>query len=173
MANVLPERAKKTMLREFATRFAIAGAVMLMGTAFIAFLALLPTEIVLQLDTASLQHISAASASPGQINADHATLADAASLVSTVLPFTNATSTGLEALRYALADKTPGISISSISYIPGSGTLSLTGSIMPGGSISGFQSALKADTHFTNVEIPVGTLVGSAKEFTVTLTGNF
>lgn len=173
MANVLPEKTRKNILREELARFVLASSLVLLLLAFIAFLSLLPAEIALQIEDSALAKTKASTPAADQINGDHLTLAEAQSFVSTALPYLAATSTGFDAIRAAIVDRPQGISITLISYIPGSKTITLSGAAAASADIASYQSALKSDAHFTDAQIPVGALVSGDRQFSVTLSGNF
>lgn len=161
------------ILREDMARFVLTGSLILLLLAFVAFLSLLPAEIALQIEAASLEKTRANAPSSDQINNDRETLADAGSYVRTLLPFTTASSTGFEAIGSAIADRPKGIALHVISYSPGTKTITISGVALASADIAAYQSALKADAHFSSVQIPVGALVGGDKQFSVTLSGDF
>jgi hypothetical protein len=170
MSNILPEHARKKVGRDNAARLVLAVSLVSLAISFVAFLALLPVEIALQIEGRTVARIQQG-APPGQeVNADATALTDMQSLLNIIGPYAATSSAPLSAIRAAIDDRPAGTLITAISYDASSKNITVTGQ---GSNVSAYATALREDGRFTGVQIPVGALVGGNKLFTVTLTGNF
>lgn len=170
MTNVLPAQTQKKIRREHLARFTIAASLISLVVSFVAFLSLIPSEIALQIESRTLAAIEQSSPAAQEVAADRSALARTQSLVVTAQPYLATSTAALDAISAALSARPAGTTISSLSYLVGSKTISITGQ---GTGVNAYGAALRADKTFTAVQIPVGVLVGTDKRFTITLTGNF
>ena len=170
MANVLPEQVQRKVSREYLARFVIALSLVSLAISFIAFLSLLPVEVALQMESASLATLEANAPQSEAAAADKTALTHTQAILNVVGPYVSTSSAMLDAIRASVADRPAGLTISSLSYAAGSKTISLVGL---GTSVNEFNANLKADPHFTAVQVPINALVGNSKQFTLTLTGDF
>lgn len=170
MANVLPEHVQKKVGRAYLARFVIALSLVSLAVSFIAFLSLLPVEVALQMESASLTSLESSTPQSEEAATDQAALTHTQDIIRVIGPYVATSSTVLDAIRAAIADRPAGLTISSLSYAAGSKTINLVGL---GSAVSDFNANLRADPHFTDVQVPVNALVGNSKQFTLTLVGNF
>lgn len=175
MANVLPEPAQKKIEREYLARFVLAGAVTALVCAFIAFLTLLPSEIAIQIQDSSMRSAASTPAPPaGQTAADRADVEAAQQLLLQLTPISAASSSALDMVKAAIADRPAGISINAISSTPAVKQLALSGNASSLDAINAYRTALQADKHFTAVNVPVSALVGSeVGQFTISLVTSY
>jgi len=171
MANVLPFEEKKRLSRRMFARFIFVLSLTLILGAVIASLALLPA--ILQVRIAQEALTSPENEVARTARDDQAKGARAQILMDALSPIVLATSTpATEALDAALALKPASVSISNISYGPGS--IQLSGVSNNRQAVNAFRDALEKDSHFKTVAVPVAALVGTQDgRFTMTLTGNY
>lgn len=154
-------------------RFALAGSIAAFLIAGIVILILVSIEAAIRLEALPLSNLERnASSEAAQETADRATLSDAAKILTAMASYDATSSPALEAIAALVGDRTAGVTLTSISYNSGSKSIQLAGS-GPAGAARAYSDALKADTHFESVQVPVGALVSDARQFTITLTGNF
>lgn len=154
----------------FVARAAIAASIVSLAVSFVAFLALLPAEVAIQVESRAFSSIEQNAPPQQEVAKDRTTLSGSQQLLNVLGPYVSTSSAALDAMRAVVGDRPPGLVITSLSYVAGSKTITVVGQ---GSTVSSFGTELQADPHFTGVNIPVGVLVGSNKKFSITLTGNF
>ncbi len=171
MSNVIPQEGREAVASMYRARFIMAGSLVMLATAFIAGLSLLPSYLALNTIPTSTTASSASSAS----SEDRAAVAQAQALLAGIAPILAATTSPTDAVSLALGLKGPGIVINHIAFTSGSpDALVISGSAGTPAEIDAYRKALAAESLFTNVSIPVGDLIGrQGGNFTVTLQGIF
>lgn len=167
MSNVLPETSEVRVWHLYRARFIIAGSILALLVALLAFLLLLPSYLALQANEATLPRATTSVTLPKE----QADIARTQSILSTLQPLMAATTSPSEALASALALRPHGVVVDGITYNPG--LLLITG-VSARDAINTYKKALLGDSHFKSVFVPVEDLAGAGGgRFSVTLSGNF
>ncbi len=174
MANVIPEKMRHDIARFERARFILVGAAAALICAGIAFVLLIPSFLMVVIDTGQATPDSTIVSSKQQTS-DAGALAHTNALLAVLAPIAQTGSTPTAIIADALALRPAGVRIDQIMYHAGSpSTLMLTGAADTSGEINVYQTTLSADPHFTSVSIPVGALVGAdGGRFSITLAGAF
>jgi Tfp pilus assembly protein PilN len=166
MSNLLPPQAQKRMRAQFRARFLLVFSLVLLISAILFALALLPAEASL-LSFAS-PDVQQNAQNNTTLAADSAALVHTKALLAQLAPM-NATSS-LDALAAALSQTGPGITIDDIEYSVSGQTISLAGHAQTPDEVNTFNEALQSDLRFGNVSVPVSALLGSQDgSFTITM----
>lgn len=173
MSNLLPPTAKKTIWREYRSRFLVVGSLAGLVCAAVAFLALSPSYLVLRTQEVA-PPVIADSSGPGALAQDRATISRTQALISVLSPLTG-TSTPTDVIASALALRPAGVRVNHITVSAGdSGSIVLGGVAVNSAAISAYQSALRGTGRFSSVSVPVSDLAGTENgDFTITLSGAF
>ena len=173
MANVLPPDEKKAADTRVRGRFILVAALMLLLSASISVLAMLPSFVTLHAANTALEESAQKIEKATKDDKDIATQAQV--LSRALLPLASATTSPNEALAAALSLKPAGISIVTITYLTGAqGSLVLSGDAVNREAVNQYRDALSNSHMFTRVFIPVGALVGAQEgRVTITLNGAF
>ena len=168
------------MWRWYRGRFVGALALALLITAGVAYLLFAPAYIML---TAPVGDASVSSASD-QDRAMMQNMQRTAAIVTSVGVVATSSQALFAAISAALAPRPSGIAVTGVQYLASAassqagkhtlGSLVITGHAATPDRVNAYASALRADTHFTAVSVPIGASAGSADgSFTMTLTGTF
>jgi len=161
MANLLPEQEMRAMKGEFRDRFAMAGALMLLGTALLAGLMLLPSYLVLvAVEPADQSAVQRAKDNKQSLQ----DITRAQNLMKEMTTILHATTSPSIAIARVVALRPKGITMTSISYSMGSPAhIDLSGIGANRDVINAYRDALLKDPKFLSVSIPVSALVGSVE----------
>jgi energy-coupling factor transporter transmembrane protein EcfT len=171
MANVIPREGLSKMQKRNTARFLLIGALMIGGAAVIAILAILPAYVSVRVARAALDSTNQGVGTES-LGEDQAAAVRTQGLITNLSPIANATTSPVDALMTALAQKPAGISITTFTYTSGTKTLLLTGTSQQREAVNAFRDALEASGRFGSVAVPVAALVGAQEgRFTVTLGG--
>lgn len=169
MANVLPIKEKKRVLRSLRSRFVVTAAIVLMVGALIASAALVPAIISVLSAMSGLPSDAELSETARDDQTKHAR---ALALVTALNPVVLATTTPSASVTAALSVRPKGVSVTSVSY--SKGKILISGSSSNRQAVNDYREALEADPRFTSVTVPVAALVGTQEgRFTMTLAGQF
>jgi Tfp pilus assembly protein PilN len=169
MANVLPQKEKKRILREVRSRFILTLALVLLVGALVASASMLPAWISVRIALNGISHDSEMSQTVREDQAKHAR---ALALVNVLNPLLLSTTTPSGGLIAALTAKPAGMSITGINYTKGQ--LVLTGVSRDRQALNEYRETLEDEALFTSVNVPVAALVGTQDgRFTITLLGQF
>lgn len=170
MSNLLPSDLRMNAWRTTRSRMLIATASLLLVTAAIAAIALLPSLLVFAV-TRSDSGVSTRSQESAQ---DTQSLADAQILVAQLSPIL-ATSTPARITADVIAVRPKGVSIEHVVYSGGTpARLVVSGTATNRDAVNEYRATLSTDTRFTSVTVPINALVGSSdNSFSLTLTGAF
>jgi hypothetical protein len=174
MSNVLPAEKRKAVWRLYRSHFIIVGSTIALLCALAAFVALLPSYLVLRIDEtnpAALQQTGQAAAGTKE---DRAAVAYAQAFIATLSPVLS-TSTPTDAVQAALAARPRDVAVDHITLTSGPpGTLIISGKASRAEEISVYQNALRGTGRFSSVSVPVSDLAGTDNgQFTATLSGSF
>ena len=153
------------------SRMIISVSLALSFCAALASVSLVPTLFVYKTATADLSARTAALGAPAGGSADIAAAqATAAQIALLARP---ATST--ETMRGIISMRPAGIALSALSYTAGRpSTISLSGTAASPDALDAYRAALRSDTRFSSVSVPIGALIGSKDgSFTITISGAF
>ena len=168
MANVLPPTAQKKLWRMYRARFIIVFSIMLATLALLAGLLIGPSYLALRIAAPPQQNTPVEG--KGGATGDAVAIARTQAIALALTPLLSATTSPSSAIVAALSNRRAGIVIGYITYSADTGQLTLTGTA-PRDAINAYRDALKADTRFSSVSVPVSALVGTEDgRFSVTLT---
>ena len=124
MSNVLPKEALQAEWRTFRSRAVLVGALVLLGTAALSGLALLPAHVVLEVEkTTAAENSVAESAAPSdadqQAKSERSDVARTRALLDGITPVVSATSSPTEVISAALAVRPSGVRIERITLVSG------------------------------------------------------
>ncbi|MDO8481857.1 MAG: hypothetical protein Q7S75_02125 [bacterium] len=179
MANVLPNETTKFVWEGYRGRLILVGSLVFLGMAILAGIALLPAYVVLQVEKSSQAKLAAiVSTQPEpnpQIQTERDDIIRTQTLIAKITPIVSATSSPTESIKYALALRPKGVTVTNINFTSGpQWSVTITGDSAGREHINQYREALSNDGHFQSVSVPVGALVGSNDgRFTITLTGTF
>lgn len=171
MSNVLPPEYIQQELARARARYVRTTGRLLLISAVVAFIALIPAYMSVRLARNALEQevgiTEDADTKAAQLEASRAQ-----AIITALKPVAMATSSPSSALQAALSVKPAGISIKVITY--GKGTLTLTAAGVNREVINDYRDALDAHPLFSSVVIPVAALVGAQEgKLTITLKGAF
>ncbi len=172
MSNLLPEKNRQSIRREYLARFILAGSFLAIGLAFFAILALSPSYGVLYMTRPAT---IAQATQIKESKTEELDVARAQSLLIQLGPAASATSTVSRAIEIALSGRPAGVHIDTISYKAGAdSTILLSGVADTRGVLDKYRTTLQADSRFSSINLPVGDLIGiKGGRFTITLAGKF
>ncbi len=163
--NLLPPDAQKKIRRDIRARFLLAFSLVLLTSALLSALALVPAEVALAFFSPPATRTTPQTADVSQ---DAAIIKQTKGLVAVMQPFTATTS--LDNLVAALSQVGVGITVSDISYSVSGHSLTLAGHAQTPSDVNTFRQNLQSDLRFTNVSVPVSALLGSqAGDYTITM----
>ncbi len=169
MTNVLPLPAQKSLWGMHRARFLIVLSLVLIVLAVLAFVALLPSFVALESNTLSAAELD----KQGVSAADSLkSMQKSQLLLTTVSPLIYSTSTPTAAMTKIIELRPKGATIQKIRYSGSSRTIQVAGSANRE-ALTAYRTALESDGMFTTVSVPVGALVGSSGQFSITLGGKF
>lgn len=152
----------------YRARFIIVFSALLSTLALFAALLIAPSYLALRIAAPPQQSAPAAGAK-GTTN-DAVSIARTQATVIALTPLLAATTSPSSAIAAALSDRPAKVVIEHITYAADARELTLNGAASRD-ALSGYRDALKADTHFSSVSVPVSALVGTeGGRFSVTLT---
>ncbi len=171
MANILPTELRKRNARLERARLTIAGSMVAIVAAALSMLAFVPASIAIREGMDTIQN-SAVASSTNPTTAQTASLTSAQNVLTQITPLLTATTSPTDAITAALSLRPAGISVTGITYAPGS--LMLVGTAQAESDIDSYRTALAHDPHFTTVSVPVSVLFGeNGGSFSVKLSGAF
>lgn len=171
MSNVIPQEGRDAVRSMYRARFVIAGGLVMIATAFLASLSILPSYLAL--------HAVAppANAQPPSVSgeSDRAKIGRTQVLLSALGPLVAATTSPTQAISLALGLRGGGVRIDHITFTSGDpDVITISGSAETPAKIDAYRKGLAAQAIFKNVSVPVGDLVGAqGGRFSMTLQGNF
>ncbi|HUO50436.1 MAG TPA: hypothetical protein VMU25_02640 [Candidatus Paceibacterota bacterium] len=166
MSNLLPPQSQKHMRIEYRARFLLVAALVILGCAALALLALVPAEIaVVKLPSPE----ATSTQSTTDAKADRAVLAQAQGLLHILGPI--AATPSFDPIADVLSERGSGITIRALSYSIANHTIVLLGSADSPDHLNAFRAVLQADSHFSNVSVPVNALLGTEQNggFTISM----
>jgi hypothetical protein len=168
MTNLLPPEEQHRIEVMYLGRFIFVGGLVLMVSAIIAAILLAPNFVILASSQAALERrvISPVSASS---SIEKSQLLRAKTLLDVLSTTTVIARAPSKAITRVLSYKPAGVTISHIIYTTGSIILQGTAGHA---AVDAYHHALSADPTFTNITVPVGSLVGNAQDFSITIIGN-
>ena len=172
MTNLLPPEELQNVRNFYRARFLTVGSFVATACALIALIALVPSFLIVWIDSSSQRVVPVVSANRELDQTEYRKTQDRIKQLALVV---HATSSSMQIVMRAVNARPKGISIDRISYSTGKGGAPLV--ILAGVSarreaINAYYDTLKSDGTFKNVVIPVEDLVGTnGSRFTVTLTG--
>ena len=176
MSNVLPKEALQAEWNKFRNRAVLVGALVLLGTAALSALTLLPAHVALEVEkTIAAGDSAAESAAPSgadqQAKSERSDVARARALLDGITPVVSATSSPTEVISAALAVRPSGVRIERITLVSGDKrTITIDGVSRGREDINQYKEALSKSGRFKSVSVPVGALVGAeGGKFTITL----
>ncbi len=167
MSNVLPNSSQKAVWHEYRARFVLVGSIV---ASLVALVALVPSYLALRVDEGSLVP---ATSTPSAAQ-DGIAMAHLKVLVTTLSPLA-ASSSPVDAMTAALANKPAGIVITHLTYTAGSpASLVLSGTASDTQTLNAYQMALRANSRFTAASVPIDQLAGAGNgQFTLTVSGTY
>jgi|SRR3989338_168116 len=178
MSNVLPKETLQAEWSKFRNRAVLVGALVLLGTAALSGLALLPAHIALEVEkTIAAGDDDAKSAASSdadqQTKNERSDIVRARALLDSITPVVSVTSSPTEVINAALAVRPSGVRIERITLVFGDTTTTTIDGISQGReNINQYKEALSKSGKFKSVSVPVGALVGAeGGRFTITLSG--
>ena len=171
MANILPPDRLKHLRKGQRARLLFAVGAVTTTLGLIALIALLPSFLAVRLGP----HASSVENNIQTATSTRA-VSEAQNLVTVLQPLLATTTTSVEAMRIAIAQKPSGIQIDRIEYSrsAGLGTIVLGVTARSASDIDAYRTRLTADGHFTQVSVPVSALAGASNgRFAITLSGRF
>lgn len=169
MANVLPPAQQKQIVRMYLARLLLALACALLFLASIFQVALVPSYLALAFASPPIPHIPQGGTAAG----DPLAVVRAQTLLNTIAPVVNASSSPSMIAAAALSDMPAGVTIQHVSVSSGTDASAATAMIVGAATrenVEAYRSALTKDPLFSSVTVPVSALVGSdAGHFTITL----
>jgi hypothetical protein len=174
MANVIPKDMRQGTWAHAGARFATVGGVVLLTTALVAGLALLPSYIFLTVGT-NTPVVENPTPVKNTGLTDRIGLDRTMGILQQLSPLIVATSTPSMAIARAIELRPLGIRINHMSYTAGTpSTLLLVGSTESNTALSAYRTALLSDARFVTVQVPVEALVGPVSgDFSITISGKF
>lgn len=170
MSNVLPLKHRKIEVGRVWTRFLFVGALIFVGGAVVAMLALLPALISVRVARANIETADATYSASSDQSAAKRTHA----LLGVLGPIVAATSSPTDTLVTVLARKPADVSLETITYAGDRSSIVLSGVSKRREGVSEYRDALEEMGRFSSVAVPVAALVGTQEgKFTITLTGTF
>ncbi|MEN9413469.1 MAG: hypothetical protein RLZZ342_556 [Candidatus Parcubacteria bacterium] len=171
MSNLLPIQERRGAWSAVRARGLLAFGIFLILSALCGALALAPSVAVVH--GALAQETRDAAAAPNRAEDTQALIEAQALLVQ--LAGVQSTSTPASTIVDVLAKRSPGMTISHITFTAGTfPTLSFVGSALKGDDINTFRAAVSKDSRFSNVAVPISALVGAGDgDFTMTINGAF
>ncbi|RJQ33555.1 hypothetical protein C4568_04460 [Candidatus Parcubacteria bacterium] len=172
MSNVLPPENQKRILASQRTRFIFVFAEVAIVVAFVFYIMLLPSTLMLAYTGNKTEEDPTATSTAAAYNTTLREAKLSIMQLDTVLKATTTPSTIVDAV---LAAKPEGIAIDTMMYTKGSpGKMVVGGHAARPDLIQAFRTALDADTRFDSVNIPVSAVFGSdTGAFTITISGTF
>jgi hypothetical protein len=166
MSNVLPTAQKKIEVRRFRLRILAMGAAVIALGGVVASLSLLPALISIRIAESSVtSSVAEASAKEDQAQAFRAQ-----NIIDATMPLATATTSPMDILFFALAEKPVGVSVTGMTVSKES--IMLSGESGSRVAINMYRDALDASGRFGSVVVPVSALVGTQDgRFTITLSG--
>lgn len=178
MSNVLPKETLRIEWGRFRNRLVLVGALVLLGTAALSALALLPSHVALQVESQNpeqkgIDGSGAVTDANSREKSERNDIARAQALIESVLPLVSSTSSPSEAIRAALALRPIGVRVDHISFVSGeNATIAIYGISQGRENIHQYREALSNSGRFKSATVPVGALVGTdGGKFTITLSG--
>ena len=169
MANILPPDRLKALRKAQRARLLFATGCVGIVTGSMAFAALLPSFLAVRLEPHATQ-VEKDLKNATSTNA----LIEAQNLITILEPLAASTTTSMEIVRSAIADRPASVHIDHIEYTRSASgsTLVLSGTTGVASDIEIYRTHLVGSGHFTQVNVPVSVLAGASNgRFTITLTG--
>ncbi len=175
MSNVLPQETRARIETFVRYKFVVILALILIGSAFIALLSILPAYVSIYVPKLALEETSRElREAEAQANDDRTTVARTKALTAE-LGAVRSEPVIAPLIETVLAEKPRTITISNIVFRPGSpGSLVLTGTSEDRRDLEAYRERLTALGRFDTVSVPVAALVGALSgSFTITISGTF
>lgn len=166
MANILPPEAQKNVWSMYRARFVLAASIVSLSLSALAALALVPSYLALQL--AAPPVVDSVTAGGQNVPDNIAALARTQALVTAIDPILSSTSSPSSVILAALDARPAGVRVTHIIYTADPLLITFTGSASRG-ALSAYRDSLSADPRFTNISVPVDSLIGTNSDFTMSL----
>ena len=173
MSNVLPPASLREVRRMNTERLLLVGSLLLIVCAVIAFLALVPSYLIVRAES-DLPEVSEESISVAD-KAERDDIFRAQLLIRDLRPIASSSVPILEVLNEVLRERPADVVVRRVSYERGNpGTILLSGSAPSREAIQAYQSALASNPSIKSANVPLHNLAGrDGGDFTLTLTGTF
>lgn len=169
MANVLPLDAQKRVARAYRARFVMALSAAIAALAVLLALSLVPSYLALSLAAPPVPAIA-----PGAMpDNDPRVIARAQALVAQFTPILSSTTSPSAIIATATAARPSGVLVHHVVYsapISGKNAELLIVGTAQRERVAAYRDALSANPLFTNVTVPVSSLVGTGSgDFSITV----
>lgn len=164
MTNILPLEAQKKVWSMYRSRFLITASLVSLALSTLAALVLVPSFLALELAAPPIS--DAVAHSRENTPTDIAIISRTQALAGALSPILAATSSPSQRIREALSAKPQGVSVTHITYTSQPSMITLSGTASRD-TISAFRDTLAKDPLFTNVSVPVDSLIGASNSFTM------